>query len=114
MRANKRYPLPTYTITFTFANVLVTCVHVRVQKTHLKAHTLNSKRTCPPHRLRFDFSNNGAVEPAKLAAVEAICRDWVARGLAVSSKEVALADAKGVKGLRAVFGEVRVCMCVLL
>jgi hypothetical protein len=25
----------------------------------------------------------------------------------VSSKEVALADAKGIKGLRAVFGEVR-------
>jgi hypothetical protein len=39
-------------------------------------------------RLRFDFSNNGAVEADKLGRVEAICRDWVARGLPVSSKEV--------------------------
>ena len=60
-----------------------------------------------PDRLRFDFSNNGAVDPAKLGRVEAICREWVARGLPVSSKEVSLAEAKGIKGLRAVFGEVR-------
>ena len=57
-------------------------------------------------KLRFDFSNAGAVDAAKLARVEEICRDWVARGLPVSSKEVALADAKAIKGLRAVFGEV--------
>ncbi|GBF94304.1 alanyl-tRNA synthetase [Raphidocelis subcapitata] len=57
-------------------------------------------------KLRFDFSNNGAVDAPKLAKVEAICREWVAAGLPVSSREVALADAKGIKGLRAVFGEV--------
>ncbi|KAI8469604.1 MAG: tRNA synthetases class II (A)-domain-containing protein [Monoraphidium minutum] len=57
-------------------------------------------------KLRFDFSNNGAVDADKLGAIEAICREWVAKGLAVSSREVALADAKGIKGLRAVFGEV--------
>jgi hypothetical protein len=66
-----------------------------------------SHRHPPPKRLRFDFSNNGAVDADKLAQVEAICREWVAKGLPVSSKEVALADAKAIKGLRAVFGEVR-------
>lgn len=34
-------------------------------------------------------------------------RDWVKNGRDVSSKEVSLADAKAIKGLRAVFGEVR-------
>lgn len=62
-----------------------------------------------PLRLRFDFSNNGAIEPAKLEKIEAICREWVAAGRPVSSKEVSLAQAKAIKGLRAVFGEVCVC-----
>jgi hypothetical protein len=60
----------------------------------------------PAPRLRFDFSNNGAIEPAKLEKIEAICREWVAAGRTVSSKEVSLAQAKAIKGLRAVFGEV--------
>jgi alanyl-tRNA synthetase len=34
-------------------------------------------------------------------------RDWVANGREVSSREVSLAEAKAIKGLRAVFGEVR-------
>ena len=58
-------------------------------------------------RLRFDFSNNGAVDVPKLAAIESICRDWVTKALPVSAKEVSLAEAKAIKGLRAVFGEVR-------
>jgi hypothetical protein len=62
-----------------------------------------------PARLRFDFSNNGVVDVPKLAAIETICRDWVAKGLPVSAKEVSLAQAKAIKGLRAVFGEVRRC-----
>lgn len=37
----------------------------------------------------------------------AACRDWVVNGREVSSKEVSLAEAKAIKGLRAVFGEVR-------
>lgn len=42
----------------------------------------------------------------------------MSNGRPVSSKEVSLAEAKAIKGLRAVFGEVRsagvvcVCMCV--
>lgn len=36
-----------------------------------------------------------------------LLRDWVKNGRDVSSKEVSLAEAKAIKGLRAVFGEVR-------
>eukprot|EP00878_Enallax_costatus_P013646 GHUV01014269.1.p1 GENE.GHUV01014269.1~~GHUV01014269.1.p1 ORF type:complete len:806 (+),score=287.63 GHUV01014269.1:1306-3723(+) len=59
-----------------------------------------------PDKLRFDFSNNGPVDPAQLAKVESICREWVTADKAVTSKEVSLAQAKAIKGLRAVFGEV--------
>jgi alanyl-tRNA synthetase len=56
-------------------------------------------------RLRFDFSNNSLVDAAKLADVEARCRAAVAAGLPVHSREVPLAAAKEIVGLRAVFGE---------
>lgn len=61
-------------------------------------------------RLRFDFSNNGPVDAPQLARVEQICQDWVAAGKPVTSKEVSLAQAKAIKGLRAVFGEVGAVM----
>jgi hypothetical protein len=61
-------------------------------------------------RLRFDFSNNGPVDAAQLGRVEAICREWVAAAKPVTSKEVSLAQAKAIKGLRAVFGEVGVVL----
>jgi alanyl-tRNA synthetase len=32
-----------------------------------------------PDKLRFDFSNNGVVEAAKLAEVEAICQQFLAQ-----------------------------------
>jgi len=57
-------------------------------------------------KLRFDFSNNGPVDGAQLAAIETICRDQLAQDLKVYSQEVALAQAKEIVGLRAVFGEV--------
>ena len=53
-----------------------------------------------PDKLRFDFSNNGVVEWDKLGAVEAICRKQLAEHLPVHSKEVALAAAKEINGLR--------------
>lgn len=59
-----------------------------------------------PDRLRFDFSNNGVVDTAKLAEIEAICQQFLATPQPVYKKEVALADAKAINGLRAVFGEV--------
>jgi alanyl-tRNA synthetase len=54
------------------------------------------------------------VDAAQLARVEAICRDWVAAAKPVTSKEVPLSQAKAIKGLRAVFGEVRDVICVVL
>lgn len=59
-----------------------------------------------PDKLRFDFSNNGPVDGEKLLEVENICRDQLKADLKVYSQEVALSQAKSIKGLRAVFGEV--------
>ncbi|KAK9823718.1 hypothetical protein WJX72_004867 [[Myrmecia] bisecta] len=59
-----------------------------------------------PDKLRFDFSHNGVIDPAKLGKIEAICREHVANSRKVYAKEVALADAKAINGLRAVFGKV--------
>ncbi|EFN57213.1 hypothetical protein CHLNCDRAFT_143654 [Chlorella variabilis] len=58
-----------------------------------------------PDRLRFDFSNNGVVEAAKLAEVEALCQQYLASPQQVYKQEVPLAQAKAINGLRAVFGE---------
>eukprot|EP00798_Chlamydomonas_sp_ICE-L_P016393 gene16393-22595_t len=54
-------------------------------------------------KLRFDFSNNGAVDADK---VEAIVCEQLAKQVDVFSREVALTQAKEINGLRAVFGEV--------
>ncbi|KAL4856101.1 Alanine--tRNA ligase [Chlorella vulgaris] len=59
-----------------------------------------------PDKLRFDFSNNGVVDSAKLAQVDSICQQFLAEPLQVYTKEVPLAQAKAINGLRAVFGEV--------
>ena len=57
-------------------------------------------------KLRFDFANNGAVSAEDLAKVEAICSDFVSNPRDVYTKNVPLAQAKQIEGLRAVFGEV--------
>ena len=59
-----------------------------------------------PERLRFDFANNGPVDPEKLAQVEAICANFVASPRDVFTQEVPLSQAKEINSLRAVFGEV--------
>lgn len=59
-----------------------------------------------PENLRFDFSHGKPVEAAELARIEDIVRTQVAQKLPVSAKEVPLAQAKEILGLRAVFGEV--------
>ena len=58
-----------------------------------------------PDRLRFDFSHNGAVDPAALGEVEARCRGVIAAGSPVFTEEVPLATARGLTGVRAMFGE---------
>jgi alanyl-tRNA synthetase len=58
-----------------------------------------------PERLRFDFSSPGAMNEAQLEAVQSRVRAEIARDLPVYAEVTALAPAKGISGLRAVFGE---------
>ena len=57
-------------------------------------------------KLRFDFSHNKPMSNDEIKRVEEIVRERVGASLAVDAREVALADAKTISGLRAVFGEV--------
>jgi alanyl-tRNA synthetase len=59
-----------------------------------------------PERLRFDFTNKGPVTAEELGKVEAICTQFVESPRDVFTQEVALAQAKEINTLRAVFGEV--------
>lgn len=45
-------------------------------------------------------------------AIEDMCRAQLGQALMVYSKEVPLAQARKINGLRAVFGEVRVRLCL--
>lgn len=53
------------------------------------------------------------MDAAALAEVETLCRQAVADSLPVFAQEVPLQQARGIHGLRAVFGEVRTQWCVL-
>ncbi|XP_010273668.1 PREDICTED: alanine--tRNA ligase [Nelumbo nucifera] len=59
-----------------------------------------------PEKLRFDFSHGKPVHPDDLRKVESIVNKQIRDELNVFAKEVNLADAKRIAGLRAVFGEV--------
>jgi len=59
-----------------------------------------------PERLRFDFTNKGPVTAEELGKVEAICTQFVESPRDVFTQDVALAQAKEINTLRAVFGEV--------
>src|SRR6185295_9819081 len=56
-------------------------------------------------RLRFDFSNAQPVTPEQLGEVEAIVGRQIEQNLTVYAETSALAAAKAVNGVRAVFGE---------
>ena len=58
-----------------------------------------------PDRFRFDFSNNGPVEPAHIAAAEETVRRQIAQNLTVYADIAPLFVSKQINGLRAVFGE---------
>lgn len=58
------------------------------------------------NRFRFDFSHGKPVSAQQLAELDRIVRELITKELAVYTKIVSLADAKKIKGLRAVFGEV--------
>ncbi|RPA86119.1 hypothetical protein BJ508DRAFT_204406 [Ascobolus immersus RN42] len=58
-----------------------------------------------PEKLRFDFSNKAGVSVKDLEKVEKIANDYIAQNLQVYAKEVPLATAMEINGVRAVFGE---------
>lgn len=58
-----------------------------------------------PEKLRFDFSHKQALSPKELEKVEAISNKYIKKNDKVFYKDVALAQAKEITGLRAVFGE---------
>ncbi|CAL9218365.1 unnamed protein product [Arabidopsis halleri] len=59
-----------------------------------------------PEKLRFDFSHGKPVDPEDLRRIESIVNKQIKDELDVFSKEALLSEAKRIKGLRAVFGEV--------
>ncbi|KAF2750617.1 alanyl-tRNA synthetase-like protein [Sporormia fimetaria CBS 119925] len=58
-----------------------------------------------PEKLRFDFSHKSAVEPSQLEKIEQISTDYIRQNSEVFAKDVPLATAKQIRGVRAVFGE---------
>jgi len=58
------------------------------------------------NRFRFDFSHGKPVTGEQLKDLDKIVGELITKELPVYTKIVSLADAKKIKGLRAVFGEV--------
>lgn len=58
-----------------------------------------------PEKLRFDFSHKAALSTKELENVENISNEYIKKNLSVYAKDVALAQASEINGLRAVFGE---------
>lgn len=57
-------------------------------------------------KLRFDFSLNKGLTTKQIADIEAVVNEQINAKLSVDKREVALAKAMTINGLRAVFGEV--------
>ncbi|KAF1959157.1 hypothetical protein CC80DRAFT_490128 [Byssothecium circinans] len=58
-----------------------------------------------PEKLRFDFSHKASVTDAELKKIEEICTQYIRQNSEVFAKDVPLATAREIRGLRAVFGE---------
>ncbi|RVX74647.1 Alanine--tRNA ligase [Exophiala mesophila] len=56
-------------------------------------------------KLRFDFSHKSGVTDAELQKIEDICTEYIRQACAVYAKDVPLATALEISGVRAVFGE---------
>jgi len=69
------------------------------------AHVDQKGSLVAPDRLRFDFANNGPVSPEHLGESERIVRELIGRDLPVYADLAPQFVARGITGLRAVFGE---------
>ena len=58
-----------------------------------------------PEKLRFDFSHKAGVSIAELEKIEQISTKYIRQNCEVYAKDVPLATAKEILGVRAVFGE---------
>lgn len=58
-----------------------------------------------PEKLRFDFSHKSGVDNDQLAKIEELSNKYIRQNGEVYSKEVPLAAAREISGVRAVFGE---------
>lgn len=58
-----------------------------------------------PEKLRFDFSHRQGITDKELEEIEDISTKYIRQNFQVYSKEVPLATAREINGLRAVFGE---------
>ena len=58
-----------------------------------------------PEKLRFDFSHKAACSDAELAKIQEMSVSYIRQNSEVFSKEVPLATARQIAGVRAVFGE---------
>ncbi len=89
-----------------------------VASNHTMTHLLNHKlrlvlegdqdqkgSLVAPDRLRFDFSHNQPMNADELGEVERLVREDIDAGLDVDAREASLLVARGIPGLRAVFGE---------
>jgi alanyl-tRNA synthetase len=91
---------------------------LRIAPNHTMTHVLNfalrevlgagvdqKGSTVQPDKLRFDYSTNKALTPQQIEAVERIVNEKIDAALPVHSEVVALAQARSLHTLRAVFGE---------
>lgn len=58
-----------------------------------------------PDRLRFDFTNKGPMSTKQIKETEDQIKDIISKNKKVYAKHTSLADAKKIKGLRAMFDE---------
>ena len=58
-----------------------------------------------PEKLRFDFSHKSGVSDSELEKIEDISTKYIRQNCVVYSKDVALATAREIEGVRAIFGE---------
>ena len=58
-----------------------------------------------PEKLRFDFSHKAAVSDVEIQKIEELCTSYIHQNSSVYTKDVPLATAREINGVRAVFGE---------